>query len=88
MEVVRELNRIFGRDPDDFLHVTDRPGHDRRYAIDPSSTRALGWNPKRADFSQGLRETVEWYRENPGWWAEAFAASESAYRRGERQFPH
>ncbi|WPF66422.1 MULTISPECIES: dTDP-glucose 4,6-dehydratase [unclassified Corynebacterium] len=88
MEVVRELNRIFDRDPDDFLHVTDRPGHDRRYAIDPSSTRALGWAPAHADFARGLRETVEWYRENPRWWGEAFAASESNYRRGERQFPH
>ncbi len=88
MEVVRELNRIFGRDPDDFLHVSDRPGHDRRYAIDPSSTRALGWEPRHRDFLAGLRATVEWYRENPGWWQEAFAASESAYRRGERQFPH
>ncbi|WP_018119253.1 dTDP-glucose 4,6-dehydratase [Corynebacterium mastitidis] len=88
MEVVRELNRIFGRDPEDFLHVSDRPGHDRRYAIDPASTRALGWEPRHRDFRAGLRATVEWYRENPGWWREAFAASESAYRRGERQFPH
>lgn len=88
MEVVRELNRIFGRDPEDFLHVSDRPGHDRRYAIDPSSTRTLGWEPRHRDFRAGLRATVEWYRENPGWWRKAFAASESAYRRGERQFPH
>ncbi|KQB87331.1 dTDP-glucose 4,6-dehydratase [Corynebacterium lowii] len=88
MEVVRELNEIFGRDPDDFLHVSDRPGHDRRYAIDPASTRELGWEPRHGDFREGLCATVEWYRENPQWWEAAFAASESAYRKGERQFPH
>ncbi len=47
--------------------VTDRPGHDRRYAIDSSKiARELGWRP-RVDFESGLRETVAWYLDNPGW---------------------
>jgi len=48
-------------------HVTDRAGHDRRYAIDCAKARALGWEPRR-DFTAGLRDTVGWYRENEQWW--------------------
>jgi dTDP-glucose 4,6-dehydratase len=47
--------------------VQDRPGHDRRYALDTSKTRALGWTPKQV-FGDGLRRTVEWYRANEWWW--------------------
>ena len=47
--------------------VADRPGHDRRYALDTSKLRALGWAPQVA-FDDGLRETVEWYRTNEWWW--------------------
>ena len=47
--------------------VADRPGHDRRYAIDCSKAeRELGWT-RRVDFAQGLRETVEWYQQNQDW---------------------
>ncbi|MBI2842038.1 MAG: dTDP-glucose 4,6-dehydratase [Armatimonadetes bacterium] len=47
--------------------VADRPGHDRRYSIDTIKLRGLGWKPER-DFESGLRETVEWYRDNQSWW--------------------
>mgnify|MGYP001073348866 CR=1 FL=1 len=48
--------------------VSDRPGHDERYAVDPSKAeRELGWRP-RTDFEQGLRDTVRWYLQNEGWW--------------------
>ena len=51
--------------------VTDRPGHDRRYAINSSKIKAdLGWTPK-TDFDQGLRKTVEWYLKNREWWQHA-----------------
>jgi len=47
--------------------VTDRPGHDHRYAIDFSKlNRELGWNP-RESFATGLRRTIDWYLDNPGW---------------------
>lgn len=49
--------------------VADRPGHDRRYAVDTSKLRALGWSP-RWDFEEGLRYTANWYRENSAWWKE------------------
>ncbi|PFG27305.1 dTDP-glucose 4,6-dehydratase [Corynebacterium renale] len=83
IDVVRDLNRAFGRDAEDFVHVTDRPGHDRRYAIDPASTRELGWRP-RHDFASGLAATIDWYRENQQWWEASFAASEAFYTKGER----
>ena len=48
-------------------HVTDRPGHDRRYALDCSKMRALGWAP-RVSFEEGLEQTIDWYTENRSWW--------------------
>ncbi len=85
LQVVGDLNELFGRGRGDFVHVTDRPGHDRRYAIDPSSVAALGWRPRHRDFAAGLRATVDWYRDNPGWWERARAASEMVYRETERE---
>jgi dTDP-glucose 4,6-dehydratase len=47
--------------------VTDRLGHDRRYALDTTRMRDLGWQPE-VSFDEGLRETVAWYRNNQWWW--------------------
>jgi len=47
--------------------VRDRPGHDRRYALDTSRMRSLGWEP-RVGFADGIRRTVDWYLANPSWW--------------------
>jgi dTDP-glucose 4,6-dehydratase len=47
--------------------VADRAGHDRRYSLDSSKLRALGWVPAVA-FEDGLRATVDWYRDHPEWW--------------------
>jgi dTDP-glucose 4,6-dehydratase len=47
--------------------VPDRPGHDRRYAMDSSLIRALGWEP-RTPFAEGLERTVRWYAANRSWW--------------------
>ena len=61
-------------------YVTDRPGHDHRYAIDPSKIeRELGWSPQE-DFSSGLRKTVEWYLANTEW----IEAIEDGRYQGER----
>ncbi|WP_251150367.1 dTDP-glucose 4,6-dehydratase [Cellulosimicrobium sp. Marseille-Q4280] len=80
LEVVRTLLEIFGRDAADFDHVTDRPGHDLRYAIDASTLRdELGWTPRYTDFRDGLEATVAWYRENEAWWRPAKAATEAKY---------
>jgi dTDP-glucose 4,6-dehydratase len=70
LSVMRTILRLMDRDPDDFDHVTDRIGHDLRYAIDPSPLyNELEWGPKHTDFEDGLRATIEWYRANESWWA-------------------
>jgi dTDP-glucose 4,6-dehydratase len=67
MEVTREILALTEADDSLIRHVEDRPGHDRRYALDGSKLRALGWNPETR-FDQGLAATVDWYRENRAWW--------------------
>ena len=70
-----------GRPADDFDWVKDRPGHDRRYAIDAEKLRReLGWRPLHTDFEAGLRDVVEWYRTHQAWWWDAKAAAEAKYR--------
>ena len=78
--VLREILKAFGRDEDDFDWVRDRPGHDRRYAIDSTKLRReLGWEPAHTDFAEGLAETIAWYRENEAWWRPAKEATEAKY---------
>ena len=69
LEVMRGILLRMGRDADDFDWVRDRPGHDRRYAIDSTKLRReLGWRPQHTDFDAGLDATIRWYRENESWW--------------------
>lgn len=78
--VLRDILRVMGKDENDFDHVKDRPGHDRRYAIDSSKLRReLGWTPAHTDFESGLRETIDWYRGNRQWWEPVKAATEARY---------
>ena len=67
MTVDRLLGRPEGADDDLITHVTDRPGHDKRYAIDSRKLqRELGWEPS-LQFEEGIEETVKWYLENQEW---------------------
>ena len=78
--VLRMILEAMGKDPDDFDWVRDRPGHDRRYAIDSSRLRReLGWRPRRTDFQAGLEATIAWYRDNEAWWRPVKAAAEARY---------
>jgi len=68
LEVVRRILDLTGASADLVRMVTDRPGHDRRYAMDSSKVRGLGWAPRHSFDGGGLEETVVWYRENREWW--------------------
>lgn len=69
LEITKMILRIMGFGEDRIEYVTDRPGHDRRYAIDASKIKALGWAPEytRAEFERGLTETINWYKNNTEW---------------------
>jgi dTDP-glucose 4,6-dehydratase len=68
MEVVKRILELTGASPDLVRHVEDRAGHDRRYAVDATKLRNLGWAPRHNFDAGGLEELVEWYRENREWW--------------------
>ncbi len=70
LETVERLLRHLGKPWSLVRHVEDRPGHDRRYAMDGSKLAALGWTP-RIPFETGLADTVDWYRANEPWWRAA-----------------
>jgi dTDP-glucose 4,6-dehydratase len=67
IQVVRRILELTGRDGSLIEHVTDRPGHDRRYSLASDKVKRLGWEPL-VRFEEGLPRTVDWYRENEWWW--------------------
>ena len=69
MEITHMILKMMGKDESSIEYVEDRPGHDRRYAIDATKITALGWKPEysREKFEQGLKETVDWYMNNTAW---------------------
>ena len=67
LELTRRIVESVGCGEDMIHHVTDRPGHDLRYAVDTSKVRALGWSPGH-DFDEALAATIAWYRSNEWWW--------------------
>ncbi len=67
VDLTMKLLEYAGCGMDMIEYVKDRPGHDRRYALDSSKLRALGWVPKYS-FEEGLQKTVQWYKDNPEWW--------------------
>ena len=71
---------IMGKDKSEYDHVSDRPGHDMRYAIDASKLMTeLGWKPRFTDFRKGLEETIEWYKQNSSWWKPQKEKTEAKY---------
>lgn len=79
-EVLGAILEAMGKAPDDFDWVKDRPGHDRRYAIDHTKlTTKLGWKATHQNFAEGLKQTIDWYRANEAWWRSAKDAVEAKY---------
>lgn len=82
LEIAKKLLKIFGKDEDKYIKfVKDRAGHDRRYAIDWSKLKKLGWEPKYADLDEGLKKTVDWYEENEWWWRPLKKISDKLYEK-------
>jgi dTDP-glucose 4,6-dehydratase len=78
--VIELILTMMGQDADAYDNVTDRTGHDLRYAIDPQKLcNELGWRPRYRDFEHGLSATIEWYRNHEDWWAPAKDATEAFY---------
>jgi dTDP-glucose 4,6-dehydratase len=67
LEVMQRITELCGRDASLIEQVSDRLGHDRRYSLDATKLKGLGWSPA-VDFAEGLERTVEWYRANEEWW--------------------
>jgi dTDP-glucose 4,6-dehydratase len=79
-QVVETILTLLGQPRDAYDHVTDRVGHDLRYAIDSSKLRAeLGWQPNYSDFESGLADTIKWYQANEAWWRPQKAETEAKY---------
>jgi dTDP-glucose 4,6-dehydratase len=83
MTVVTRIVELTGASRSQIEHVSDRPGHDRRYSLSSRKVRALGWSP-RVRFDEGLAQTVAWYRENAWWWEPIRSGEYRAYY--ERQY--
>lgn len=79
--VIELILKLMGKDEKDYDHVNDRPGHDMRYAIDSTKLRTeLGWEPKFTDFEAGLKDTIDWYKNNEAWWKPQKQATEDKYK--------
>ncbi len=78
--IVETLLELMGQPKDAYVHVNDRPGHDQRYAIDSTKLQTeLGWTPKFTNLQEGLRATIDWYRDNKKSWRNEKAEIEANY---------
>jgi dTDP-glucose 4,6-dehydratase len=85
LTLTHEILRLLGKPRSLIRPVTDRPGHDRRYALDSSRVRALGWTPVHG-FDDALAATIAWYREHEAWWRPIKSGAFRAYY--EQQYGH
>ena len=80
---------LMGQEPDAYDRVTDRAGHDLRYAIEAGRLRTeLGWAPRYEGLRDGLAATIDWYRENEAWWRPQKDATEAKYARTQQVVTH
>ncbi len=79
LEVTNRILELTGADPGLVRHVEDRAGHDRRYAVDDTKLRELGWVPSHSFGETGLPSTVDWYRDHRAWWEPIKSGSYRAY---------
>jgi dTDP-glucose 4,6-dehydratase len=67
LELTENILSVMGKGKDSIEYVKDRPGHDRRYALDSSKINKMGWSPS-GDFAEGIARTAKWYKDNVDWW--------------------
>lgn len=80
IDVLHAILKGMAKDENNFDWVKDRPGHDRRYAIDSTKLRTeLGWQPQHTNFEEGLAQTIQWYKDNESWWRPTKEATEAKY---------
>jgi dTDP-glucose 4,6-dehydratase len=80
-EIVEMVLELMGKSKDDYDHVADRPGHDLRYSNNSDKLRnELGWQPKYADLNEGLKATIDWYKNNEWWWKPQKEETEAKYK--------
>lgn len=80
-EVLELILELMDKAKDDYEQVSDRPGHDLRYAIDAGKIKnKLGWQPVYTDFKKGLAETIKWYQDNRDWWQPQKQQTENRYK--------
>ena len=79
LDVVKTVLKILGKDESLITFVKDRPGHDMRYAIDPTKIKnELGWYPETS-FDEGIAKTVEWYLTHRDWWENIISGEYQQY---------
>jgi dTDP-glucose 4,6-dehydratase len=78
IDIARYIVSILGKNEDLIQYVKDRPGHDKRYALDSSKIKKLGWKNKY-NFKEALKKTIEWYIENKKWWQKRKSGSFKKY---------
>lgn len=92
LQIVKTILQELGKPESLITYIKDRPGHDRRYGIDPTKTMSeLGWKPKYS-FETGIKETIQWYLDNKDWWSriqsgvyQEYYAKQYGERLGEQQ---
>jgi len=78
LEVVKTIIKTLGKSEELIEYVTDRLGHDKRYAIDPTKLEQLGWNPTYT-FETGIAQTIQWYVDNKKWWEQIISGEYKTY---------
>ncbi len=85
IEIVDSILKLMGESPSRIEYVKDRPGHDRRYSLDDSKMRNLGWKPKFG-FKDALSKTIEWYKNKEDWWKKIKHKSEDYKKYYNKQY--
>jgi dTDP-glucose 4,6-dehydratase len=79
LELTYSILEMLGKDKGSIEYVKDRPGHDKRYSLDITKLKTLGWHPKH-NFNEALETTIEWYRDNKPWWTKILRHCEGEAR--------